>query len=36
MFLVQTTVGRLIVVRRYVNGPSRWSRWGNWRERHES
>ena len=35
MFLVQTTVGRLIVVRRYVNGPSRWARWDNWRERHE-
>jgi len=35
MFLFKTVIGRVIEVRRYVNGPSRWARWGNWRERHE-
>lgn len=35
MFLFQTVIGRVIEVRRYVNGPSRWARWGNWRERQE-
>ena len=35
MFLFKTVIGRVIEVRRFVNGPSRWARWGNWRERHE-
>lgn len=35
MFLFKTVIGRVIEVRRFVNGPSRWARWGNWQERHE-
>ena len=35
MFLFKTVIGRVIEVRRFVNGSSRWARWGNWRERHE-
>ena len=28
MFLFKTVIGRVIEVRRFVNGPSRWARWG--------